>query len=194
LSVAQGAQSIEPLQSPLWQSRGSKHFLPFAQAVQFGPPQLTSVLPSSVALPSVHAADTHLPAPSHTVPPLSEHASPIAVFVTTQALPVHATVAHRVPVAVQSSVWTHATHLPLPSQTLPPASEQLAPDVASVGVHAPPEHAGVLHIVPVGWQSVAARQATHAPLALQSMPPESLQLMPEATFDVPQVCALHVAV
>ena len=62
---------------------------------------------------------TQSPLPSQTVPPLSAHPVPLAVGVDTHALPVHATVAHFVLLSGQSAVATQATHLPLPSQTVP---------------------------------------------------------------------------
>jgi hypothetical protein len=43
-------------------------------------------------------------------------------------------------------------------------------------------------------QSLATLHATHAPAALQTLPPESLQLMPCATGVPPQDCEEHAGV
>jgi hypothetical protein len=59
---------MPPPQTPSTQSLFTLHFLPSAHAGQVPPPQSMSVsLPS--LKPSVQPAGTHLPLPSHRVPP-----------------------------------------------------------------------------------------------------------------------------
>jgi hypothetical protein len=66
---------------------------------------------------------TQLPELLHCRPPLSVHAVPAVAGVGTQVCcAVHVRIEHAEPVAGQSVAMVHATHLPLPSQTLPPLS------------------------------------------------------------------------
>ncbi len=143
LSVQDAAAQTPPLQVPGSQSFWIEHIFPGTQAAQRGPPQSASVSAPSLT-PSVQLAGTHLlatqargavqsavtlqathlPASLHTLPSLSEHAVPAATLVFTQAPPVQAGTEHTVPVAGHSDVIRHETHLPLPSQTLPPPSSQ----------------------------------------------------------------------
>jgi hypothetical protein len=144
-----------PLQTLSWQSLPALHFLPSPHRAQVSlPPQSTSVsLPSRT--PSAQLAATHRPMPSHTLPVPSQ-AMPLLASVGTQAPPaLHAGVAQTVPVAGQSSSARQARHLPLPSQSLPPLSEQLVIGAALAVMHAPFEQVAVTHIVPVAvqWQS-----------------------------------------
>jgi hypothetical protein len=97
-SVQVGAEHVPLAQTLSMQSEPIEHILKSGHGEQFGPPQSTSVSPSSCT-PSVHDACTHrfvlvhespimqselfrhctqLPLPSHTVPPAAEvHAIPI---------------------------------------------------------------------------------------------------------------------
>lgn len=64
-----------------------------------------------------------LPELLHARPPLSVHAVPAEAAVGTQVCcAVHVGIEQAVPVAGQSLAMVHTTHLPLPSQTLPPMS------------------------------------------------------------------------
>ncbi len=130
-SLQLGVWQVPFLQTPLLQSGPPLHILPSSQAGQVPPPQSVSVSVPSW-LPSVHEAFTHLPLPSQTVPLLSLQVVPLEAGVETHMLPVQATLAHAVVLAVQSPVITQATQVPLPSHTAPPLSVQGASMAAGV--------------------------------------------------------------
>jgi hypothetical protein len=91
---------------------------------------------------------THLPLPSHTEPPLSWHFAPDVVFVVPQVPALHVFVWQAVVGFGQLVASLQETHLPLPSQTAPPLSEQVAPFTASVGAEQHPlVHADIAHVV-----------------------------------------------
>jgi hypothetical protein len=84
---------------------------------------------------------------------------PFAALVGAQALPVQAMAAHAVALGVQSLVCTQATHFPLPSQTLPPLSMQLAPIVALAAPQQPFSQGLVMHWVECAGQLASEVQA-----------------------------------
>jgi hypothetical protein len=159
------------------------------------PPQSTSVSSASLT-PSLQWAETHLPLPSQTVPLLSLQLVPLAAkLAATHALLTQATVAHAVGLAWQSPVDTHGRQAPLPSQTLPPLSEQLVSAAAFITLHTPAEHTGKRHAVPVLGQSLSCTHPTHLPFPSQTVPPLSLHEVPMAALLWPQApCGLHVGV
>jgi hypothetical protein len=110
---------------------------------------------------------THLPLPSHTVPPLSEQVWVAGALVVEQAPPVHTAVEHTVPVDGQSVGERQATHLPMPSQNWPPLSLQPAPIMAFVVPHTPLVQVGDTHVVDDEGHSSATTQPTQVPLPSQ---------------------------
>jgi len=79
--------SAVPVQSSSTrQSSSGSHVSPSASHV--GPPQSTSVSSASM-IPSVQWLAVHAPLPSHTVPPASEHAVPLAALDVAHTLPSH---------------------------------------------------------------------------------------------------------
>jgi hypothetical protein len=96
---------------------------------------------------------THLPAPSQTVPPLSVQVAPLAAFEVPQALFAHVFVTQAVVGAEQSVGMSHATQLPLPSQTLSPV---------------PPVHA-----VPEGASPATQQPAVQVPVTQALVPVQS---------------------
>jgi hypothetical protein len=165
---------VMAVQTPLAQSVAMRHALVRAHGGHEEPPQSTSVSVPSF-MPSLHEGDTHwlpvqtslpvqsavllhptqVPLPSQTLPPSSEHEVPFEACDVPQALPVHVFVMHLVCWDGQSDGMTHATQLPLPSQTVPPWSEHIVSAPAFMVVHMPAEHAAVLQLVLVAGQSVA---------------------------------------
>jgi hypothetical protein len=65
---------------------------------------------------------------------------PFGAFMTPQVFPLHVGVAQTVLVAWQSLAMRHATHAPLPSQTLPLLVEQAWPEAMSVVPQHPMVH------------------------------------------------------
>jgi hypothetical protein len=129
------------------QSPATMHVFPFAQRAQApGPPQSTSVSVPSFR-PSMHVAATHLPLPSHTVPPLSVHVVPFVAGVVPQQPAVHAASAHVVVGGVQSLAEVHAfappAHpppVPIPPVPvfIPPVPVLIPPVPALLAVAIPP--------------------------------------------------------
>ena len=78
-----------------------------------------------------------------------------------------------------------ATHLPIPSQKVPPRSVQAVPFGAKVAVHMLVLQCGVAQAVPVAGQSASARQAAQMPLPSQSTPPLSEQVWPTGALALP---------
>jgi hypothetical protein len=143
--------------------------LPSAQAAQAVPPQSTSVsVPSSS--PSVHVAGTHLPIPSHTVPPPAMHAVPLAAFVVLQQPSWHAFSTQGSLVAPQSPGAAHAVapwHA-LPLLELAEVDADLLPPDPPV-----PAGAGELLAQP-GASTVAATEATARNVATLAAPPPNI--------------------
>src|SRR5262249_20608833 len=106
-----------PLQTPLLQSPPPWQPLPLSHGPHLPPPQSTSVSPPFV-LPSLHVAGTHT------------------------WLPVSQTGFDGSP---QSESMKHWTHLPAPSQSLPPASMHGAPIAEGCVPHLPPLHVASMH-------------------------------------------------
>jgi hypothetical protein len=79
-----------------------------------------------------------------------------------------------------------ATHVPLPSQTTPPLSLQAMPFGAFMTPQVFPVHVGVAQTVLVAGQSLAMRQATHAPLPSHTVPLLVEHAWPGAMLVVPQ--------
>jgi hypothetical protein len=93
---------------------------------------------------------THFPLPSHTEPPLSWHIAPDMVLEAPQAPALHAFVWQAVVGSGQLVASMQATHLPLPSQTVPPLSEQVVPFIVSIAaVQHPLVQASIAHVVDV---------------------------------------------
>jgi hypothetical protein len=86
---------------------------------------LQSVVSAGQSLAARHA--THVPFPSQTFPPLSVQGAELAAFIVPHAFAVHVFLMHAVSCAAQSVAAVQATHLPLPSQTLPLLSVQVVP-------------------------------------------------------------------
>lgn len=192
VSALQAAQTMLS-QKPLTQSPAMRQPWPLAHGPQL-PPQSVPVSSASLTL-SVQCAETQVPPPSHTTPPLSVHVVPFAALVVTHALATHATVAQSVPVGVQSAVSLHATQVPPPLQTLPPPSEHASPAAVMVGVHVPfASQFGVAHAVPVAGQSLVLTHATHSPFPSQSWPFESLHAVQATALVVVHMPFVHVAV
>lgn len=87
-----------------------------------------------------------------------------------------------------------ATHVPWPSQSVPPPSAQAVPWAAFVTLHVcvVASHASILQSVVCAGQSLAARQATHTPIPSHTRPPLSVHAAPAGAFVVPQQPMLHV--
>src|ERR1700684_2176181 len=77
------------------------------------------------AAPAVHPM--HMPLPLQTLPPLSLHMVPDGASMTPHALFWQVLFAQSVDCAGQSATVLHWTHLPPPSQTLPPLSSHGVP-------------------------------------------------------------------
>jgi hypothetical protein len=84
-----------------------------------------------------------------------------------------AMVAQVVPVGVQSMSFKQATHLPLPSQTLPPLSVHALPEATLVAPQQPMPHVGAMHVVEGGEQSAGILHAAPAsqPGIIPPVPP-----------------------
>jgi hypothetical protein len=91
------------------------------------------------------------------------------------------------------SVQCAATHVPLPSQTVPLLSVQAVPFAAFMVPHALPVHVLVLQTVPVGAQSDGWLHWTQLPLPSHTDPPLSLQVALVAAFSTAQALAVHSA-
>jgi hypothetical protein len=109
-------------------------------------------------------------------------------------LPVQVFEAQVVPVATQSEGATHATHLPLPSHTVPPSSLHEVETAAESVPHMWLLHVASTHFVVGAMQSVAAKHAMQFPLPSHRDPPLSLHIVPDMAFVVPQHPSVHVAV
>jgi len=88
---------------------------------------------------------------------------------------------------------------PLPSQTIFWQSPALWPAVTCVMSsfcvpHAPLVQVAAMHSLPVAGPSVGALQATQVPVALQTEPPLSVQVVPGVALPVPQVLEVQVLV
>jgi hypothetical protein len=136
--------------------------------------------PEGQSAAALHA--TQLPLASQTDPPLSMHFVPADAFVMPHTEAVQVFVRHFVVGSGQSDAVRHATHLPLPSHSVPPWSEQGAPAFAWVGVQQPRVHALAEHDVDNAEQSLLCEHAMpplHAPvppLPLLLAPPTPLAL------------------
>jgi hypothetical protein len=84
------------------------------------------------------------------------HVAPMFAFIVPQVLPVHVFDLQAVPVIGQSVGMAQATHLPMPSQTLPPLSAHVVPAVAFVpGAQQPIEHFSGAHVdCDMHWLSI----------------------------------------
>jgi hypothetical protein len=91
------------------------------------------------------------------------------------------------------SVQCGATHVPLPSQTVPPLSVQVVPLAAFMVPHVLPVHVLVLQTVPVAPQSDGWLHWTQLPVPSHTDPPLSLQVAPVAASFVAQALAVHSA-
>jgi hypothetical protein len=109
---------------------------------------------------------TQVPVALQTVPPLSLQVVPETAFCVPQTLPVHVSVLQAVPVAPQSVGPLHCTHL--------------LEAVLQTGVEPP--------------QSALVLQPTQVPVALQTVPPLSLQVVPWLASLTPHVMLVHVLV
>jgi hypothetical protein len=141
----------DPLQILFTQSPPTEHFFVSAHFAHVAPPQSMSVSSESWTL-SLQCAATHLPAPSHTVPPLSEHAVPCDAFVLPHTLALHVKLAQTVPVAGQSFGARHATQLPEPLHLRPPFDAHVAPCDAFAVPHAPAVHVATMQSFAGGGQ------------------------------------------
>jgi len=168
-SVHVGAWQVVPasvvlaLQTPSTQSPATRQLLVSAHLPQVAPPQSTSVSSPSLT-PSVQCAETQLPLPSQTTPPLSVQAVPVAALVVPQAWAVASQelILHTVVGVGQSVGARQATQLPLPSQSLPPLSVQATPLVASAVPQQSVVQVGVTHAVVGTGQTVAMVAVVHA--------------------------------
>jgi hypothetical protein len=180
-------------QTPLTQSPATRHLSLSAHA-EHEPPQSLSVSSASWT-PSVQCVATHAPLPSQTMPPLSEQTVPLETLLVPQVCAVasHVFTLHAVVCAGQSVGARHATHLPLPSQTLPPLSVHVVPLVASLVPHLLLVQVSRRHAVLCGAQSVGWAHATHLPLPSQTLPLLSVHVAPAGALLVPQVLLLQVS-
>jgi hypothetical protein len=189
------------LQSPLAQSLSNLQSLVLAQAGQELPPQSTSVSVPSL-MSSEQVAATHLlavqaspvaqsagvlhptqaPAAVQTLPLLSMHAVPSDASIIPHTFAVQVLVTHFVGWAEQSLPITQATHLPLPSQTVPLLSVHAVSAAAFESTHAFIVQATVTHLVLGCAQSVAALHATQWPLPSQTVPLLSVHAVPAEAF------------
>jgi hypothetical protein len=116
--LEEGALEQVPVaQTPLTQSASVLQPLPAPHLGHVAPPQSTSVSSPSL-MPSVQC-DTHAPWPLQWSPPLSAHAAPAAAYEVAHWFASHAAVEHAFPKNAQSFAFTHSTHVPAPSQTVP---------------------------------------------------------------------------
>jgi hypothetical protein len=106
-------------------------------------------------MPSAQWVATHAPLPSHTTPPLSVQAVPFATFVVPHACaPLHVLTLQTVVCAAQSLACRHATHAPLPSQSLPALSLHAVALAAFCVPQHPPAHVRTMHAVLVAGHVV----------------------------------------
>jgi hypothetical protein len=101
--------------------------------------------------------------PSQTLPPLSVHTVSAGAIVVPQTLPMHVFVRQAVDCAGQSVAFSHPTHAPLPSHTLPMFSVQAAPWGAFVVPQQPIVQMLVTHAVSCGGQSDASVHGIEGP-------------------------------
>jgi hypothetical protein len=95
--------------------------------------------------------------------------------------------------SLNPSVQAAGTHLPLPSQRVPPWSLQADAFMANICPHTFPVQVFVAQTVPVTPQSDGATHATHFPLPSHTLPPLSLHAVEMAAGVVPHVWFLQVA-
>jgi hypothetical protein len=136
VSAPQGLHVPVPSQKPLAQSALAAHFRSLAHAGHAPPPQSTSVSLPFVDL-SVHVAGTHAP-DAQTL--CGEPA--------------------------QSASALHSTHVPFPSQSLPPFSAQLVPAPAGSVPHWPAVHVAVTQAELGAGQSAIVVQPPVPPVPL----------------------------
>jgi hypothetical protein len=156
-----------------------------------GPPQSTSVS-ISFWTPSVQVGAWHVP-PLHT--PSTQSAFTLQMRPSAHAA--HVPPPQSVSVSLPSltpSMHDDGTHLPLPSQALPPWSLHTVPLTASFAPQAFAVHVAVTHVVPRDGQSPGALQPTQWPLASQTEPPSSAHEAPTAAFFAPHTFPRQVAI
>ena len=127
---------------------------------------------------------THVPLALQSLPPLSLQALPCAFGGFDGTPELQASLVHCLPSTGRSVSSATVVEPPIPSQTAFLQSPAVCdasgvPCGAVVMLHAPALQIAVAHTVPVGGQSLAARQATHAPAPLQTLPPPSVQIVPD---------------
>jgi hypothetical protein len=158
-------------------------FLPTLQVLLAG----SQLSPAAVLHCASLTQATQLPAPSHTLPPLSEHAVPAASggwlgFMPSQASPVHA-----LPSSGGTSVVSASDVVPpLPSQTTSLQSPLVCslvgvPLATFVKPHMLPSQVGLLHSVPPPHWSFPLH-STQLPLPSQTLPPPSVQAVLKGSF------------
>jgi hypothetical protein len=100
---------------------------------------------------------THAPVPSQSLPPLSVHATPADAGVDEHVLLAHAFTLQAVGWDAQSVATVQPTHLPAPSQTVPPVV-QAKPLTALLVPQTPPVHVGETHSLEGFGQSAGEPQ------------------------------------
>src|SRR5262245_5104388 len=85
---------------------------------------------------------------------------------------------HWLPLGGQSFADKHWTHIPVPSQTVPPPWLHAVPAPAFTVPHVPLVHTAVLQADPDGGQFAAVTHCTQVPLPSQTVPPPWLHEVP----------------
>ena len=175
-SFAQAAH-VRPSQNPLWQSVSTRQSLVLAHGRHMGPPQSTSVLPSSVERPSLQLGGTHM----LEMQTLGEAQSAVTLHWTQEPPPFEP------PSLAPASALS-------PSQTVPPWSLHVVPSGAFVVPQTSAVHVETMQSDAGVGQSLGIMHATHLPLPSQTAPPLSVHLVSAAAFMVPHAPMAHVAV
>jgi hypothetical protein len=172
----------------------SVHVVPFAAFVD---PQvcavashfaiLQSVVSTGQSLAARHA--TQVPFPSQTLPPLSVQGAELAACMVPHACAVHVLRTHAVCCCAQSVGMVQATHLPFPSQTLPPLSVQVVPALLFNVPQHPWPHVFLTQVVVCAAQSPSDWHVV-PPSHIAGMPP--MPPIPPVPPSVPPVPLLLV--